>query len=389
MNKSLKTHEDTEKIHKNHRKKKDKHVQKLQYKKNKKKIKAELKEQKKRAAEKELKNSPECTIERIIKKLLKYNSDTEAELEEVFRMIDNGDEIDISELDDKYIKHKMNKLFKLLKIPRASRTKKFIYKKGMLSNEGNERFGRLSTEEKQIPSFCQHIHNIITKIELCNKSESKNGDDSESNSKGSDAEDSGEDAHTNREKISNTIFEDYEKKLDRFNTENKKKAVGIGPLPKPESQSEETLQSSEAHDSNPRTENIRKPNVGGQKREVKSVSESLGESIETLFSDKKKETSGGKSTQSSKCKYYGASLAPQYSEEQLAERDQIKKQFQIQFDQVYRPKTLLQEHQVYTFIPTQFLFPILESPFCRKEWLNRKMSLLRIGKEEGIKWKSI
>lgn len=87
----------------------------------------------KRTAEKSHKHSREDSHEKeeksirtIVKKLIKYDSSSEDALTELFDTLDKGDEIDISGVEDEYIKHKLYKLFKLFQIPHS--TGKYIFK---------------------------------------------------------------------------------------------------------------------------------------------------------------------------------------------------------------------------------------------------------------------
>jgi len=107
--------EEPEKSHKQHRHKKDKVEKKLNYKKHK------NREKEKRKAEKDSKKeTPEEAIQRnihiIVKKLLKYDKSSEQNLPELLGSIDKGNEIDIGKMDDEYARHKLYKLFKLLGI---------------------------------------------------------------------------------------------------------------------------------------------------------------------------------------------------------------------------------------------------------------------------------
>jgi len=105
--------EQQDKPHKQHRSKKEKLVKKLQYKKHKQTIKKKL------LAEKEAQRESHAeTIARnihlIIKKLLKYNASSETELPELLDNLDKGHEVDIFNIEDPYVKHKLYKLFRLL-----------------------------------------------------------------------------------------------------------------------------------------------------------------------------------------------------------------------------------------------------------------------------------
>jgi hypothetical protein len=72
------------------------------------------------------------TVRKVIGKLIKHSHNSIRELPEVFEMLDNGYEVDLSGLSDQYVMAKMNKAFKCLKLKRDEKNKlEFRKKEGL------------------------------------------------------------------------------------------------------------------------------------------------------------------------------------------------------------------------------------------------------------------
>ncbi len=112
----------SEKPHKEHRKRRDKVDKKMQYKKNKKKVRAEQQSEKD-AQHESSEELIDRTIRTIIKKLLKYEKSSETEIPGLFEVLDKGNEVSIADMEDPYVKHKLYKMFKLMGIPHSARAK--------------------------------------------------------------------------------------------------------------------------------------------------------------------------------------------------------------------------------------------------------------------------
>ena len=120
---------------KQHHQKKEKLRKKMEHKKDRKKSKGVRNVEKKKAKyirhlEREGKTEIDIIMERIIKKLLKYNEETKTDIPGLFEMLDEECEIDISELEDEYIKHKLYKLLKLLRVNNNTKNK-MVFKKNL------------------------------------------------------------------------------------------------------------------------------------------------------------------------------------------------------------------------------------------------------------------
>eukprot|EP00826_Nyctotherus_ovalis_P008625 TRINITY_DN1223_c0_g2_i1.p1 TRINITY_DN1223_c0_g2~~TRINITY_DN1223_c0_g2_i1.p1 ORF type:complete len:261 (+),score=69.32 TRINITY_DN1223_c0_g2_i1:100-882(+) len=83
-------------------------------------------EKSKKHSSKDSHEKEDKNIRAIVKKLIKHDASSETELPELFDTLDNGGDVDISELEDEYVKHKLYKLFKLFEVPH--RTAKYVFK---------------------------------------------------------------------------------------------------------------------------------------------------------------------------------------------------------------------------------------------------------------------
>ena len=128
---ATKKDDDSGKKHKRHNSKSAKLKQKHELKKNRRKYKEgrskrrAMKKEKDRIRKMRLtseafssKVTPEDidTVRKVIGKLIKHSHNSIRELPEVFEMLDNGYEVDLSGLSDQYVMAKMNKAFKCLRL---------------------------------------------------------------------------------------------------------------------------------------------------------------------------------------------------------------------------------------------------------------------------------
>lgn len=67
------------------------------------------------------------TVKKILQKLIKHNHDSIKELPQLFEMLDDGYEVDLSGLTDSYVMLKLNKAFKLLKLKRDKAKNPLIF----------------------------------------------------------------------------------------------------------------------------------------------------------------------------------------------------------------------------------------------------------------------
>jgi len=134
--------------HKAHRAKSQKLKKREQKKKSKKKVKEErkqlksLKKDKERLLKlklitdqfaKELDPEDVYTVKKALKKLFKvHQQDAVRDIPELFKMVDEGGEVDISGLGDQYVIEKLNKICRLFKLKRDKENKLSFSKKGLL-----------------------------------------------------------------------------------------------------------------------------------------------------------------------------------------------------------------------------------------------------------------
>ena len=68
-------------------------------------------------------------INSILKKLLNHNlKESKRDIPDIFEALDGGSEIDLTSLEDDYVKAKLSKLFKLLLLKRATENKLEFWK---------------------------------------------------------------------------------------------------------------------------------------------------------------------------------------------------------------------------------------------------------------------
>ena len=164
--------EPQEKSHKQHRAKKDKLAKKLQYKKHKQSVRN--KSQADKNAQKETHDEAiGRNIHIIIKKLLKYNAASEKELPSLFETLDKGNEIDIFNIEDEYVKRKLYKLFRLFGVPRTRA--KYTFKMVKKPNSTVPRWKIHTLKERVL----EHIKECKDEIDNEPKGEDKESQSSE------------------------------------------------------------------------------------------------------------------------------------------------------------------------------------------------------------------
>jgi hypothetical protein len=143
-----------EHTHKQHRKKNEKLEKKLARKKNRQKDKEQQKEAK--ASETE---SAEAIIEQtkrtIIKKLMKHDPGCIEDLPTLFGLLDSGDEVNLTDMEDAYAKHKLYKLLKLFAVPRAPRSKYTFQGKAPTATHKGK--GPAVTYQSQVRALIQEL----------------------------------------------------------------------------------------------------------------------------------------------------------------------------------------------------------------------------------------
>lgn len=181
----MKREEETEKSHKQHRQKKDKLEKKLQFKKHKKKEKDKRKQEK----DNEKDDSGEIiekTIYTVTKKLIKFDQSTANELPNLFGELDEGNEMNIADIENDYVKHKLYKLLKLMGVPHYPKAK-FTFKKDKLDKTVRPKDKPQPLKEKilAIIKKCQEeLKNKAENKESSSESEEQKGDHQEEQKKG-------------------------------------------------------------------------------------------------------------------------------------------------------------------------------------------------------------